>query len=79
MQLQTADVGAISARLQQDRSVISRHLKTLREAGVVFIKVEGSSVIYTLEGAGLVHRLEHMAVTIRAAMSSCCPEQLSEL
>jgi len=79
LRLLAADVGEISAHLEQDRSVVSRHLKTLREAGVVRMRREGRRRIYTLDGAGLVRRFEQVAVTIRAAMSSCCPEQLSEL
>jgi len=74
LRLASADVGEISVHLHQDRSVVSRHLKTLREAGVVCMTRDGRRRIYALDGAGLVKRFQHIVTTIQSAMA-CCPGQ----
>lgn len=36
-----ADIGALASHLPQDRSVVSRHLKTLEDAGLVRAERDG--------------------------------------
>jgi DNA-binding transcriptional ArsR family regulator len=71
-----SDVGVIAAQLSQDRSVVSRHLKQLHDAGLVRLDRDGRRRVYRLDGAGFVTRLEQMAATIRRCMMVCCPEEL---
>jgi DNA-binding transcriptional ArsR family regulator len=71
-----SDIGVIAAQLSQDRSVVSRHLKQLHDAGLVRLDRDGRRRVYRLDGAGFVTRLEQMAATIRRCMMVCCPEEL---
>lgn len=73
VQLGCADVATIAEAYAQDRSVISRHLRVLREAGVVCASKEGRHVFYTLDGPALVERLETIVAQARAAVAHCCP------
>lgn len=74
-----SDIAGIATHLQQDRSVVSRHLKHLHSAGLTRMRKEGRHRVYELEGAGIVRRLDAMAATIRRVMTVCCADQLSEL
>jgi len=52
-----------------DVSVVSRHLRTLRSAGVVTSEKVGREVLYHVEHAALAERLRQIA----DAVESCCP------
>jgi DNA-binding transcriptional ArsR family regulator len=67
------DIGAIAERLPQDRSVISRHLRVLEDAGIVSSRKEGRRVIFSLEGGALVGSLERILGEARALAPLCCP------
>jgi DNA-binding transcriptional ArsR family regulator len=67
------DVGSISAKLPQDRSVISRHLQTLEEAGIVKSTWQGRHRHYALDGASLIARFETLSERLRALAPLCCP------
>lgn len=71
------DIEAISDGFAQDRSVISRHLSALHAAGVLTRRQEGRRVLYGVDGASLIARLEALTESLRAAMSSCCPPKRS--
>ena len=51
-----------------DFSGVSRHLKTLRDAGLVSVERDGREARYRLEADALADRLEAMA----AALRDCC-------
>ena len=51
-----------------DVSVVSRHLSTLREAGLVAAEKRGKEVFYQVEVQSIADRLR----TIAAALESCC-------
>jgi DNA-binding transcriptional ArsR family regulator len=68
-----ADIAAIAERLPQDRSVISRHLKTLREAGIVRASRAGRRVIYELDGLGFVRELDAIVAELKSLTPACCP------
>lgn len=62
-------VGDVAACCPVDLSVVSRHLATLRDAGVVESKREGRQVYYRA-------RCEVLASTLRTiadALEACCP------
>jgi DNA-binding transcriptional ArsR family regulator len=69
----SGDVASLAAHLPQDRSVISRHLQTLEEAGIVRSVRTGRHRHYQLEGSALVGRFEQLATRVRALAAICCP------
>lgn len=68
-----SDASAIAGPLPIERSVVSRHLKILLEAGVVSVRREGRRRIYELDGPGFVSRLEELVGRARAVVMMCCP------
>lgn len=69
----SADIATIAQHLPQDRSVISRHLKTLEDAGVVYSHREGRRVIYEIDGASFIDGLERIVTEAKALTPTCCP------
>jgi DNA-binding transcriptional ArsR family regulator len=67
------DIGEIAQHLPQDRSVVSRHLRVLEDAGIVSSRRDGRRTIFALEGAGLVGNLERILGEARALAPLCCP------
>jgi DNA-binding transcriptional ArsR family regulator len=74
--LSTQDLtaGNIAARFEQSRPAVSRHLRLLREAGVVEVRTEGTRRIYTLRRDPLAdaerwlrQRLEALDTELRRA------------
>jgi len=68
-----SDIAAIAERLPQDRSVISRHLKTLNDAGVVRSHRDGRRVIYEIDGSRFIGELEAIVAEAKALAPQCCP------
>lgn len=58
MQLGRADITEIAAELPQERSVVSRHLQVLLEAGIVRASRVGRQVFYEVDGPAIIQRLE---------------------
>lgn len=73
---ETLDVGAIADQLPQERSVISRHLKTLRDAGLVRVERDGRRRLYTIVPQVFVGRLEAILAATRRCIAVCCPSGL---
>ncbi len=73
MQLGRADVTAIAADLPQERSVISRHLQVLLDAGIVRATKVGRQVFYEVDGPAIVKRLEDILHHTKSIASLCCP------
>ena len=65
-----ADVGAIAARLPQDRSVIARHLQQLATAQIVKAKKEGRPVFYEIDAGAVAERLEGILAITRLLESA---------
>ena len=63
-------VSEVACCLPVDLSVVSRHLATLREAGIVRAEKRGREVYHALEYGGFVHSLRAIA----DAVERCCPE-----
>lgn len=68
-----ADIAAISQHLPQDRSVISRHLKLMEEAGILVREKEGRHVYYQVSAQGIIGRLETILDQVKRAVAACCP------
>ena len=67
MLLGRADVGQIAEKLPQERSVISRHLQLLLEAGIVRMERAGRHRIYEVDGPTILRKFE---VILREAGTS---------
>ena len=65
----TRTVGQIAAKCPVDISVVSRHLATLRDAGIVEAARRGKEVHYRVRYEGLAQTLRAIADAIEA----CCP------
>jgi DNA-binding transcriptional ArsR family regulator len=68
-----SDIAAVAARLPQDRSVVSRHLASLREAGIVRREKVGRNVFFEMDGPATVAQLEDILARFRAVVPLCCP------
>lgn len=67
------DVGQIAEQLPQHRSVISRHLQTLEEAGIVRGERDGRRHVYAIDGASLLSNIERLLSEAKVLASVCCP------
>jgi DNA-binding transcriptional ArsR family regulator len=67
------DIASIAEHLPQDRSVISRHLKTLQDAGIVRGHREGRRVIYEIDGARFIAELDAIVREAKTLAPACCP------
>jgi DNA-binding transcriptional ArsR family regulator len=68
-----SDIGTIAQHLPQDRSVISRHLQLMQEAGILTCEKEGRFVYYSINGQEFLSKLESLADQIRVCIPMCCP------
>lgn len=68
-----SDIAGIAEGFSQDRSVISRHLKQLDQAGVLLAKRDGRRVVYDVNGPAILTRLSALHAAISALSAICCP------
>ncbi len=66
------DIQTIASHLPQDRSVVSRHLKTLVASGVVVGRRDGRSQLYAVDAARFVGTLDAMVTRVKALVPACC-------
>ncbi len=69
-----ADIGTIAENMPQDRSVISRHLSLMQEAGVLASQKENRYVFYEVNGQPLLEKLIDITGKINKCIKECCPE-----
>jgi ArsR family transcriptional regulator, zinc-responsive transcriptional repressor len=65
-----ADIGAIAARLPQDRSVVTRHLQQLAAAQIVKASKVGRHVFYEIDAGAVAERLEGILAITRLLESA---------
>ena len=65
-------VGEINASLQLEQSLLSHHLKTLRDAGLVQGKRDGKAVLYSLSPA-YTATTQHDAIDLGCCLISFQP------
>jgi DNA-binding transcriptional ArsR family regulator len=68
-----SDIATIAAAFPLDRSVISRHLALLQEAGLLRRAKEGRRVFFELDGPAIVARLSAILERFQAIVPHCCP------
>lgn len=73
VQIGRSDIGAICEGFKQDRSVISRHLRVLKDAGILVAERDGRHVYYEVDGPGVLQRLEAVVEQVRRIEPLCRP------
>lgn len=68
-----SDVATIASHVPQHRSVISRHLGQLHEAGFLRREQVGRNVFFEMDGPAVVAQLEDVVARFRALVPVCCP------
>lgn len=68
-----SDVATVAAAFPLDRSVISRHLALLADAGLVRRTKQGRHVYAELDGPAIVARLRAILERFEAVVPHCCP------
>ena len=69
-----ADIGSIAENMPQDRSVISRHLNLMQEAGILISEKESRHVFYSVNGRHFLEKLVDITEKINKCMKECCPD-----
>ncbi|MCP4398339.1 MAG: winged helix-turn-helix transcriptional regulator [bacterium] len=70
----SSDIATIAENMPQDRSVISRHLNLMYEAGILSCCKQSRHVFYGINGKNFVAKLEGLTEKIRECMCQCCPD-----
>ena len=65
------DVGTISAEFPQDRSVISRHLKMMSQAGLLLVEKKSRFVVYSFDGETFLKMMENQVKMVRNLVRPC--------
>ncbi|RDU21890.1 ArsR/SmtB family transcription factor [Anaerosacchariphilus polymeriproducens] len=73
------DITQISGHFNQDRSVISRHLKLLFEGGLLIKTKQSRSTIYQVDGLAFLHKVEKVVSGVKEMLSFCCDEIYTDL
>ncbi|ABZ93714.1 transcriptional regulator [Leptospira biflexa] len=68
-----ADISELSEGLSLDRSVISRHLLTLQEAGILVRDKQGKHVYYQLEPNQAIQKFKAILNHLEEMVAICCP------
>ena len=68
-----SDIATIAGSSPQDRSVVSRHLALLRDAGFVRRDKVGRNVFFEMDGPAVVAQLEDVLERFRKLIPLCCP------
>ena len=68
-----SDISTIAANLPQDRSVISRHLTVLAEAGLLVAEKETRHRFYTINCGTFLQEFETIVANLKTCIAECCP------
>ena len=69
-----ADIQTIAENMPQDRSVISRHLNLMQDAGILKGEKEDRHMFYSVNGQPFIEKLVEITEKIRKCMNECCPD-----
>ncbi len=67
------DISTVAANLPQDRSVISRHLNMMAEAGLLVAEKETRHRFYTINCEAFLHEFEGVVANFKTCIAECCP------
>jgi DNA-binding transcriptional ArsR family regulator len=68
-----SDIAAIAESLPQDRSVISRHLHLMQDAGILTGEKVSRHMYYSIDASEFLEKVEGIAGKVRSCMTVCCP------
>lgn len=68
-----SDIGTIAEHMPQDRSVISRHLSLMHEAGILTCEKESRYIYYEINARAFRDKLEAITERTRKCIAKCCP------
>ncbi len=68
-----SNIQSVAQHLAQDRSVVSRHLAFLEQAGFVRSRRVQRFTEYELDGPAIIGKLELLLANLRTAAQLCCP------
>lgn len=68
------DISTIAKNFTQDRSVISRHLQKMCDAGILLSEKKARSRFFRVNGEGFLEKLEEMTATVRFLLLCSCKE-----
>ncbi|XVJ71130.1 MAG: helix-turn-helix transcriptional regulator [Rhizobacter sp.] len=68
-----SNIQSVAQHLAQDRSVVSRHLAVLEQAGVLRSHRIQRFTQYELDGPAIISKLERLLENLRSAAQLCCP------
>ena len=63
-----ADIQTIAENMPQDRSVVSRHLNLMQEAGILICEKEN------VDGQPFIEKLVDITEKTKKCMKECCPD-----
>jgi DNA-binding transcriptional ArsR family regulator len=69
-----ADIQTIAEHMPQDRSVVSRHLNLMQEAGILTCEKENRHVFYNVNGRPFIEKFVDITEKIRKCLEECCPD-----
>ncbi|MBU0987403.1 MAG: winged helix-turn-helix domain-containing protein [Proteobacteria bacterium] len=72
-----SDIAAIAQDFPQDRSVISRHLQVMSDAGILKSQKITRHMFYEIDGAFVLGTLESIVQKIKNCLPACCPSDRS--
>jgi DNA-binding transcriptional ArsR family regulator len=67
------DISTIADNLPQDRSVISRHLNMMAEAGLLVAEKETRHRFYTINCETFLNEFETIVANLKTCIAECCP------
>ncbi len=73
IRLGKADISELSEGLNLDRSVISRHLGILKDAGILIRDKQGKHVYYQLDPSQAIQKFKTILKHLEEMIAICCP------
>ena len=68
-----ADIGTIAEHMPQDRSVISRHLNLMLEAGILVCEKESRHMFYSINAAAFLEKFTNITALVKTCVNECGP------
>ncbi|GEM_PF-3308041 len=74
-----SDIQTIAENFSKDRSVISKHLKQMYEAGLLIKTKESRNIIYQVDGMEFLHKLEDVVDQLKSVLAFSCEDLFETL
>lgn len=74
-----SDISTIASYFEQDRSVISRHLKMMKESGVLIMTKASRRSIYQVDGMEFLSKMESVVEDIKEILRYTCKDTFDYL